>query len=63
MPQGKPAGVRCVQLDAQERCLLFGHRERPTVCVSLQPHTEMCGTSRAHAMAWLGHLERQTTPH
>ena len=24
MPQGKPAGVRCVQLDADERCRLFG---------------------------------------
>jgi hypothetical protein len=63
MPQGKPAGVRCAQLDAHERCRLFGHPERPAVCASLQPHAEMCGRSRVHAMAWLGHLERLTSPH
>ncbi|MDO9072045.1 MAG: YkgJ family cysteine cluster protein [Rubrivivax sp.] len=62
MPQGKPAGTRCVQLDAKERCRLFGRPERPAVCASLQPHAEMCGTSRAHAMAWLAHLEQRTTP-
>ncbi|MEN9889340.1 MAG: hypothetical protein RL559_1377, partial [Pseudomonadota bacterium] len=31
MPQGKPAGVPCVQLDAQRRCKLFGLPERPAV--------------------------------
>lgn len=63
MPLGKPAGVRCVQLDADARCRLFGRPERPAVCASLQPAVEMCGGSRTHAMAWLSHLERQTTPH
>jgi len=63
MPQGKPAGERCVQLDGQERCRLFGRPERPAVCTSLRPHVEMCGGSRAQAMAWLGRLERQTSPH
>lgn len=63
MPLGKPAGVRCVQLDERERCRLFGHPDRPAVCTSLQPGVDMCGASRSHAMAWLGHLERQTAPH
>jgi uncharacterized protein len=62
MPAGKPAGVRCVQLDEHEGCRLFAHPERPAVCASLQPTPEMCGASRIHAMAWLARLEAQTTP-
>lgn len=60
MPQGKAAGQRCVQMDEHERCLLFGLPSRPAVCVSLQPAPEMCGESRAQAMAWLGQLEWRT---
>ena len=43
MPNGKPAGVRCIQLDAQNRCIIFGKPERPAFCGSLQPSEEMCG--------------------
>jgi hypothetical protein len=60
MPAGKPAGVRCLQLDADDRCRLFGRPERPAVCVSLRPSPEMCGASRKYAMAWIGRLERLT---
>lgn len=62
MPQGKPAGVRCAQLDESERCRLFGNPSRPAVCASLRPSAEMCGTQRSEALAWLGRLERQTQP-
>lgn len=62
MPAGKPAGVRCVQLDDADRCRLFGRPERPAVCASLQPHPTMCGSTRADAIAWLSALERRTTP-
>jgi uncharacterized protein len=62
MPQGKPAGIRCVQLGADELCLLFGLPERPAVCASLRPHPEMCGSSRKHAMDFLQSLERMTRP-
>lgn len=62
MPQGKPAGVRCVQLDHADRCRLFGRPERPAVCGSLQPAPEMCGADRTQALAWLTRLERQTHP-
>ena len=62
MPQGKPAGVPCVQLDADGRCRLFGHPSRPAVCSGLQPAAEMCGSSRAHAMQWLARLEAATAP-
>jgi uncharacterized protein len=62
MPGGKPSGVRCVQLDAANRCLLFGRPERPAVCVSLAPGLEMCGTTDAQAYEGLIRLERLTTP-
>ncbi|MCK6628801.1 MAG: YkgJ family cysteine cluster protein [Anaerolineae bacterium] len=62
MPQGKPAGVRCVQLTEDNRCLLFGLPERPAVCVRLQPEAEMCGKNAAQALAWLWNLEQATRP-
>ena len=61
MPQGKPAGVRCVQLDAADRCRLFGDPRRPAVCASLRPALEMCGTDRAQAMHYLTELEAMTS--
>ena len=62
MESGKPAGVRCVQLLADYRCALFGKPERPAVCVSLRPTEQMCGISRAAAMAHLAELELNTRP-
>jgi len=62
MPQGKPAGVACVQLDDALRCRLFGHPDRPAVCGSLRPHREMCGESAGQALLWLTRLERETRP-
>ena len=48
MPGGKPADVRCVQLDEQDRCKLFGRPERPPVCQSLRPEWSMCGNTKEH---------------
>ena len=62
MPQGKPAGVRCIQLDEDDRCRLFGDPRRPAVCGSLQPSEDMCGDSREQAMRWLSGLESLTRP-
>lgn len=62
MPQGKPAGVPCIQLDEQLRCRLFGRPERPAVCGSLRPDPDMCGDTREQAMRWLGHVEQATSP-
>jgi len=60
MPEGKPAGVPCVQLLPDLRCALFGKPERPAVCVSLRPTQEMCGANRNEAMAFLTRLEAAT---
>jgi uncharacterized protein len=62
MPQGKAAGERCLQLDEQDRCRLFGRPERPLVCQSLMPTPQMCGEHREHAMQWLTQLESDTAP-
>ncbi|NGZ86894.1 YkgJ family cysteine cluster protein [Duganella aceris] len=63
MPNGKPAGVRCVQLADDNRCKVFGRPERPAFCGGLQPAADMCGNSREAAMIWLADLERATAPH
>jgi hypothetical protein len=62
MPHGKPAGVRCVQLDASNACRIFGRPERPAVCSQLQPSAEMCGPDARHAIAWLARMESLTAP-
>jgi hypothetical protein len=61
-PQGKPAGVKCVQLLPDYRCALFGKPERPAVCVSLRPTEEMCGAKCGEALGYLTRLEQATRP-
>lgn len=67
MPNGKPAGVPCIQLLDDFKCAIFGKPERPAFCGSLQPSLEMCGSEhlenqREYAMIWLAKLEIQTKP-
>lgn len=62
MPDGKPAGVACIQLDAQLRCRLFGLASRPRVCSSLQPHPTLCADSVDTALLGLALLEAATAP-
>jgi hypothetical protein len=62
MPHGKPAGLRCIQLTPDNRCRLFGHPDRPVVCIRLRPDKEMCGQSDGEALAFLLELERLTSP-
>lgn len=62
MPRGKAAGVRCLQLSEDNRCLIYGQPDRPEVCIRLRPNREMCGDSMEHALAYLTRLEEQTRP-
>jgi hypothetical protein len=62
MPGGKPAGVRCVQLDDAGLCRLFGQPERPAVCVRFKASPETCGSDTAEAYVLLAELERLTAP-
>lgn len=60
MPQGKPAGVRCIQLNEDNLCRLFGKPERPAVCRQFQADSEVCGKDTAHAIAIITELEAIT---
>ena len=62
MAQGKPAGVRCVQLTDDNLCRIFGQPERPATCVALRPSAEMCGASTVEALIYLAWLEEATRP-
>lgn len=62
MPDGKPAGIRCVQLTDDYRCAIFGQPERPRCCAGLKPSPEMCGENREQALAFLRWLEEATRP-
>lgn len=60
MPQGKPAGVRCIQLDEQNLCRLFGDASRPAVCANFNFDASICGEHRDQALATLAYLEIET---
>ncbi|MCB6182744.1 YkgJ family cysteine cluster protein [Leeia sp. TBRC 13508] len=62
MPNGKPAGIPCIQLDDALQCKIFGKPERPGCCSGLQPSLEMCGNHREEALIWLSQLEDLTKP-
>lgn len=62
MPNGKLAGVRCVQLTSSNRCKLFGKPERPAICSQFQPAEYICGHSRREALTRLKDLEQATRP-
>jgi hypothetical protein len=60
MPEGKPAGMRCIHLDERYDCRLFGLPERPAVCAAFGAEIEVCGNSQGDAIRLLNSLEQQT---
>lgn len=62
MPNGKPAGIACIQLLPDFRCAVFNQPCRPDFCAGLKPSPEMCGLDRQQAMASLTALEIATQP-
>jgi len=60
MEQGKPAGVRCIQLTPEHTCAIHADPGRPSVCASFPAMTDHCGASREEALTLLGDLERRT---
>lgn len=62
MPRGKPAGLRCVNLDAADRCAIHGAPGYPDFCAGLKASREMCGSSREEAFRYLAELEALTAP-
>ncbi len=60
MPEGKPAGVRCVQLDDDNLCRLFGDPRRPQVCSAFTAERAICGQQAEQALETLRMLEELT---
>ena len=60
MPDGKPAGVRCVQLGEDNRCQIFGQPERPQVCLDFIATSDVCGKTDAQAYELIRWLEQAT---
>lgn len=59
MPNGKPAGIPCVQLTNDFKCKLFGRPERPAVCLGFKAEEIICGKNREEAMENLKQLESE----
>lgn len=62
MPNGKPAGVPCIQLGQDFRCKIFGDPDRPAVCAEFQAVEYVCGHHREEAIATLIDMEASTSP-
>jgi hypothetical protein len=62
MPAGKPAGARCVNLDAAGLCRLWGKPEYPAVCRAFLPQRWVCGESASEALRLIAELEVRTRP-
>lgn len=60
MPNGKPAGVRCIQLNEQDLCKLFGQPSRPKVCHQFKACPRVCGKTDQEALDNLIELEAIT---
>ncbi len=59
MPEGKPAGVRCIHLTEQNFCMLYGKPERPKVCESYQATAELCGGCAREAFERIARLDTE----
>ena len=59
MPEGKPAGQRCLHLDQNQQCLLWERPERPEFCSQFAAEIVFCGTNRIEAITLLTALENQ----
>ncbi|KZY63569.1 hypothetical protein A3742_03545 [Oleiphilus sp. HI0071] len=59
MPDGKPAGVRCINLDQQNRCTVY--KQRPDVCRNFRAEKDTCGANFDEALTLIGALEKATS--
>lgn len=60
-PNGKPAGVRCVNLGDDRNCTIYGTPDFPNICQRFMGDTEMCGNNHVDATWRIIELERLTT--
>ncbi|MFZ0280896.1 MAG: hypothetical protein WAL29_04560 [Bacteroidales bacterium] len=58
MPDGKPAGIKCIHLLDEYKCALYGLPERPLVCGAFKAEPEFCGKGREEALEILSALSQ-----
>jgi len=56
MPDGKPAGVRCIHLSEDNKCTIYTYSSRPKICTDFKADPEFCGSDREEAMKILSSL-------
>lgn len=57
MPNGKPAGVRCIHLTEDYQCAIFNSPDRPRVCAGFKAEELVCGRNRGEAISILADLQ------
>jgi uncharacterized protein len=56
MPEGKPAGVRCIHLLPDYKCDIYNHPDKPKACNDFKPELEFCGGTQEEALKILASL-------
>ena len=59
MPDGKPAGVRCIHLQEDYSCGIY--KDRPKVCRDFEAEKLVCGNNRKEALEILAGLEPESS--
>lgn len=57
MPNGKPAGVKCIHLTDDYKCSIFSRADRPKVCFDYKAEPLFCGNNKEEAIQILKELE------
>ncbi len=55
LPNGKPAGMRCIHLSNDLKCQIYD--QRPNVCRNFKAEPDFCGSSKNEALAIFYSLE------
>jgi uncharacterized protein len=57
MPEGKPAGVKCIHLTHDLKCAIYLSDKRPKVCDGFRADKLVCGNSKEEAIKVFSELE------
>lgn len=58
MPDGKPAGVKCIHLLDDYKCDIYTYPDKPKVCDDFKAEPQFCGLDREEAMRILSSLSK-----
>jgi uncharacterized protein len=62
MPEGKPSGIRCINLTDDYRCAIHESENYPDVCRKFSASREFCGRNREEALKNINMFEELTKP-